>query len=55
MTNIELERRDGHGRLWVVLVLAALALLILWHLGSKAEVPLAMPGPADSSAPREAA
>jgi len=55
MANIELERKDGHGRLWLVLVLAALALLMLWRFGSKEEVPSAMPGPAVSTAPRATA
>lgn len=55
MANIELERRDRHGRPWLVLVLAALALLILWLFGNNEEVPLDIPGPAVSSAPRAAA
>jgi len=41
MANIEPERNERHGWLRLVLVLAALALLILWRVGSEAEMPAA--------------
>ena len=50
MANIELQQDEGHGWLWLVVVLAALALLMLWYVGREEERPETMPDPTVTTA-----